>query len=143
LTCELIPRLVISQGFRAVVGADRARNRFVFRTTPSGSEQSPHHDAALVSWLHTVRVPTRSQDWHRATAVGTQQLPGQAGVTHAQPGTPAVGYHQLSKGSSTYTTRPAGSPSGGVPPAVERQLHLLTHREHPLYSDAKAANRNV
>ena len=43
---------------------------------------------------------------------------------HAQPGTPAVGYHQLSRGSSTYTTRPAGYPSGGEPPAVERQLHL-------------------
>jgi hypothetical protein len=42
----------------------------------------------------------------------------------AQPGTPAVGYHQLSRGSSTYTTHPAGYPSGGVPPAVERQLHL-------------------
>jgi hypothetical protein len=25
-----------------------------------------------------------------------------------QPGTPAAGYHQLSRGSSTYTTRPAG-----------------------------------
>jgi hypothetical protein len=35
-----------------------------------------------------------------------------------------VGYHQLSRGSSTYTTRPAGYPSGGVPPAVERQLYL-------------------
>jgi hypothetical protein len=45
---------------------------------------------------------------------------------HAQPGTLAVEYHQLSRGSSTYTTRPAGNPSGGVPPAAERQLHLLT-----------------
>jgi hypothetical protein len=36
-----------------------------------------------------------------------------------------VGYHQLSRGRSTYTTRPAGYPSGGVPPAVERPLHLL------------------
>jgi hypothetical protein len=51
-------------------------------------------------------------------------LPGLAGVT--TPGTPAVGYHQLSRGCSTYTTRPAGYPSGGVPPAVERQLRLLT-----------------
>jgi hypothetical protein len=42
----------------------------------------------------------------------------------AQPGTPAVGYHQLSRDSSTYTTRPAGNPSSRVPPAVERPLHL-------------------
>jgi hypothetical protein len=29
-------------------------------------------------------------------------------------------------GLAGVTTRPAGYPSGGVPPAVERQLHLLT-----------------
>jgi hypothetical protein len=33
-------------------------------------------------------------------------------------------------GLAGLTTRPAGYPSGGVPPAVERQLHLLT-AHHP------------
>jgi hypothetical protein len=46
---------------------------------------------------------------------------------HAQPGTPAVGYHQLSRGSSTYTILPAGFPSGGVPPAVERGSSTYLH----------------
>jgi hypothetical protein len=34
------------------------------------------------------------------------------------------------RGRSTHTTRPAGYPSGGVPPAVERQLHSLTSSSH-------------
>jgi hypothetical protein len=50
---------------------------------------------------------------------------------------PAVGYHQLSRGSSTYTPRPAGYPSGGVPPAVERQLHFLTYSHGPPHTDAE------
>jgi hypothetical protein len=71
---------------------------------------------------------TSSQRW------GTTSCREAAPLTpHAQPGTPAVGYHQLSRGSSTYTTRPAGYPSGGVPPAVERHFptYLLTHCRAP------------
>jgi hypothetical protein len=54
----------------------------------------------------TVRVGTEG------TAVGTQHLcpasPSRGGLT----------------GLAGVTTRPAGYPSGGDPPAVERQLHL-------------------
>jgi hypothetical protein len=97
-----------------------------------------------------VRVGTEGQQWERniyarlppregyAWAGGRDhtpsRVPQQWGTTscreaapltpHAQPGTPAVGHHQLSRGSSTDTTRPAGYPSSGAPPAVERQLHL-------------------
>jgi hypothetical protein len=72
---------------------------------------------------------------------------------HAQPSTPAVGSHQLSRGgstyttrqpstplsrgSSTYTTRSAGYPSGGVPPAVERQLYILTYNTFWTPRDAR------
>jgi hypothetical protein len=34
-------------------------------------------------------------------------------------------------GLAGVTTRPAGYPSGGVPPATERQLHLLTYWRSP------------
>jgi hypothetical protein len=52
---------------------------------------------------------------HRGTAVGTPGFPlargsAWAGGRDHTPSRvpPAVGYHQLSRGSSTYTTRPAG-----------------------------------
>jgi hypothetical protein len=38
-------------------------------------------------------------------------------------------------GLAGVTTRPAGYPSGGVPPAVERQLHLLVLPSGGRYSD--------
>ena len=56
----------------------------------------------------TVRMDTEGQQWERNIYARLPPsrggLPGLAGVT----------------------TRPAGFPSGGVPPAVERPLHLLT-----------------
>ena len=56
----------------------------------------------------------RSQHGRRGTAVGTQ---------HLCPASPSRGGMS---GLAGVTTRPAGYPSSGVPPAVERQLHLLT-----------------
>jgi hypothetical protein len=77
---------------------------------------------AVETQLHLHHTPSRvPQRW------GTTSCRDAAPLTpHAQPGTPAVGNHQLPRHSSTYTTRPAGYLSGGVPPAVERQLHFLT-----------------
>jgi hypothetical protein len=78
---------------------------------------------AVERQLHLHHTPSRvPQRWDTTSCRETAPL-----TPHAQPGTPAVGHHQLSKGSSTYTTRPARYPSGGAPPAVERQLHLLTY----------------
>jgi hypothetical protein len=90
-------------------------------TRPAGNP-SGGVPPAVERELHLHHTPSRvPQRW------GTTSCREGAPLTpHAQPGTPAVGYHQLSRGSSTYTTRPAGYPSGGVPPAVERELHLLT-----------------
>jgi len=45
-----------TEGFKAVVGHDRRRNRFVFRPNSSASsrqDDAAQHDAALVAWLHT------------------------------------------------------------------------------------------
>jgi hypothetical protein len=70
--------------------------------------------------LHLHHTPSRVPQ-RRGTTSCREAAPL---TPHAQPGTPAVEYHQLSRGRSTYTTRPAGYPSGGVPPAVERPLYL-------------------
>jgi hypothetical protein len=65
--------------------------------------------------LHSHHTPSRvAQRWGATSCREAAPL-----TPHAQPNTP----HQLSRGRSTHTTRPAGYPSGGVPPAVERQLH--------------------
>jgi hypothetical protein len=89
-------------------------------TTRPAGHPSGGVPPAVARPLHLHHTPSRTpQRW------GTTSCREAAPLTpHAQPGTPAVGYHQLSRGSSTFTTRPAGHPSGGVPPAVERQLHL-------------------
>jgi hypothetical protein len=74
---------------------------------------------AVERQLHLHHTPSQvPQRWGTTSCRETAPL-----TPHAQPGTPAVGYRQLSRGSSTYTTHPAGYPSGGVPPAVERPLH--------------------
>jgi hypothetical protein len=94
---------------------------------------------AVERQLHLHHTPSRvPQRW------GTTSCREAAPLTpDAQPGTPAVGYHQLSRGSSTYTTHPAGYPSGGVPPAVERQLHLLTYSlSHPSSRGGGPAHRH-
>jgi hypothetical protein len=52
-------------------------------------------------------------------------------ATSQQQSSCAQKSYRLSRGSSTYTTRPAGYPSSGAPPAVERQLHLLSSVYQP------------
>jgi hypothetical protein len=94
-------------------------SREVHRVAAEGTQHiCPARGSAWAGGRHHTpsRVPQR---WDTTSCREAAPL-----TPHAQPGTPAVGYHQLPRGSSTYTTRPAGYPSGGIPPAVERQLHL-------------------
>jgi hypothetical protein len=105
-----MPGFPLARGSDWAGGRDHTQSR-----VPSGGEPP-----AVERQLHLHHTPSRiPQPW------GTTSCREAAPLTpHAQPDTPAVVNHQLSRGSSTYTTRPAGYPSGGEPPAVERQLHL-------------------
>jgi hypothetical protein len=109
----------VQPGTPAVGYHQLSRGSSTYTTRPAGYP-SGGVPSAVERQLHVHHTPSRvPQRW------GTISCREAAPLTpHAQPGTPAVEYHQLSRGSSTYTTRPAGYPSGGVPPAVERQLHL-------------------
>jgi hypothetical protein len=96
-----------------------SRGSSTYTTRPAGYP-SGEEPPAVERQLHLHHTPSRvPQRWSTTSCREAAPL-----TPHAQPGTPAVGYHQLSRDSSTYTTRPAGYPRGGVPPAVERQLPL-------------------
>jgi hypothetical protein len=106
------------------------RDSSTYVTTRPAGYPSGGVPPAVESQLHLHHTPSRVPQRRGATSCREA-----APLTpHAQPGTPAAGCHQLSRGSSTYTTRPAGYPSGGVPSAVERQLHLLTVFSHSCVS---------